>query len=362
MYRLLLILLIVAGETRAAAFDDAQLAAREGRYRDVADILSAEITGGKLEPGNLVVAYSNRGIAYSLLGAYELARQDLLRANSIDPSHPLTLNHLGLLAEQVDEDYAEAFRWYQQAANGGFAASQVNLGNLYRSGKGTPVDKSAARRLYEMAAGQSYAAAYVPLGDMLLAGEGGPRDARLARQWFNRGAEAGIVGGHYLLGVVLADGVGGSANPVAAAQHLRVAAFQGHGDAQNRLGYLYRTGRGVSQSFLEAAKWYRLSADQGNVEAMNRLAWLLATCPVETVCNGPAAVALALEARKVSPGPSIDDSLAAAYARTGEFAMATAIMERLLSELPAGSSQRSRYAARLALYQSGQPYQLMSGS
>ncbi len=362
MFRLFLILLIAAFEIRASAFDDAQIAAREGRYRDVAEILSAEIDGGELEPGNLVVAYSNRGIAYSLLGAYELARQDLLRANSISPSHNLTLNHLGLLAEQVDQDYARAISWYQQAADAGFAASQVNLANLFRSGKGAPVDQRAARRLYETAANQGYAAAFVPLGEMLLEGEGGTRDARNARQWFSRGAEAGVIGAHYALGIVLEEGIGGATNVAAAAEHFSVAAFQGHGDAQNRLGYLYRTGRGVTQDYLEAAKWYRLAADQGNLAAMNRLAWLLATCPTKTVCNGSAAVELALQARNTLPSASIDDSLAAAYARVGEFAMAIAIMERLVSEVPAGSSQRSQYAARLSLYSSGKPYQLGPGS
>lgn len=120
----------------AVALDDAQLAAQEGRYHDVVTILTQLIDSAELNEQEVVVAYSNRGIAHSLLEAYGLAWQDLRHAIKLDDSHALTQNHLGILAEHVDHDYGEAFTWYRKASMQGFAASQVNLGNLYRDGKG----------------------------------------------------------------------------------------------------------------------------------------------------------------------------------------------------------------------------------
>lgn len=339
-------------------FDAAQLAARDGRYREVVEILGAALESGQMEASEVVVAYANRGIAYSLLGAYELARQDLLRANELDPTHNLTLNHLGLLAEQVDEDFSAAAAWYEQAVERGFAASQVNLANLYRDGKGLRKRPSRAFELLSAAASQQYVMAYAPLGEMYLLGEGTDRNYAAAVEWFTRGATEGVVSAHYFLGVVYERGAGVLKDPARAAHYYRVAALQGHGRAQNSLGYLYRAGAGVPQDYLEAAKWYRLAADQEIADAMNRLAWLLATCPVEEVCNGMAAIELAMDAVRTAPTASHLDTLAAAYARSGQFDLAVATMERVLSSLTKSSAEREKFNKRLNRYRNGIPSQL----
>ena len=108
---LILILLLLPVFSLFAAeadFADAQLAAQEGRYRDVILVLTQLIDGGDLNEEQQVVAYANRGIAYSLLNAFAVAKVDLLRALAINPNHTLTLSQMGLLAEEVDEDYEQA--------------------------------------------------------------------------------------------------------------------------------------------------------------------------------------------------------------------------------------------------------------
>ncbi|MGB9624390.1 MAG: tetratricopeptide repeat protein, partial [Phycisphaerae bacterium] len=59
----------------------------------------------------------------------------------------------------------------------------------------------------------------------------------------------------------------------------------------------------------------------GNFRALNNLAWLLATCPVETIRNGPEAVALARRACELTGfrEPILLNTLAAALAETGQF-------------------------------------------
>jgi TPR repeat protein len=342
----------------ASAFDDAQVAAREGRYRDVVDILGAAIADGTMDDADLVVAYANRGIAYSLMGAYQLAEQDLVRAYELNPVHNLTLNHLGLLEEQVHQDYAKAREWYERAASAGFAASQVNLAHLYKDGKGVSRDYRKALGLYQSAADQQYSMAYTPLGRMYFEGLGASRNLTLALEWFAKGAQAGVMDAHYYLGIAHENGNGVVRDLAKAVEYYRIAAMQGHGRAQNSLGYLYRRGRGVEQDFLEAAKWYRLASDQGNIEALNRLAWLLATCPVDTVCNGEVAIELARQAVESDSSASHLDSLAAAYARVGRFDDAIAALERALSGMASSAPSYARYKRRLERYRQGIPTQL----
>ncbi len=350
---LLLFLAGVGSPVQASVFDDARVAAGEGRYREVVELLTGALDTGSLTGAERVVALSNRGIAYSLLKAHALARKDLYRAISIDPDHKLTLNHLGILAEHVDGDYAEAFQWYQKGATAGFAASQVNLASLYIRGLGVGKDPSMALQWYRAAADQGYAMAYAPLGRMYLAGEGVSRDYGAAIQWLQKGVGQGVVEAYYYLGLAHEKGLGMRPDPEKAAGYYLEAAMQGHGEAQNALGYLYRRGAGVEQDFREAAKWYQLAADQGVVQAMNRLAWLLATCPVRSVCNGRKALSLALDAVRAERTPGNLDSLAAAYARVGEFDQAIATVESIVS-MKGGS----RYANRLTQYRQGIPWQL----
>ena len=346
-----------------AELEEAQLAANEGRYSDVVNLLTGVLEEKELDEASRVVAHSNRGIAYSLLNAYALARKDLNSALKLNPDHALTMNHLGLLAEQVEKDYGVAADYYERASALGFSASRVNLAKLFMSGRGVPQTDEKAFELLQQAALEEYAMAYTPLGEMMAEGKGTKRNSRAAVAMFQKSASAGIADGQYALADAYERGVGVGGSNAKAAEYYLKAAVQGHGRAQNSLGYLYRRGSGVPQNFLEAAKWYRLAADQGVPSAMNRLAWLLAGCPEPEICNGELAVELvqrAFEQKDFNEADraSYEDSLAAGYARSGQFDMAIETMTRTLSNLRPGDRQYAGFARRLALYQTGIPKQL----
>ncbi len=339
-------------------FSIAQQAAAEGRYTEVVTTLSEVLDGENLPISDKVVALSNRGIAHSLLKNYDAAESDLLEANALDPGHLLTLNHLGILSEHIKADAVTAATWYEQAAVLGYAASQVNLGNLYRSGSGVERNATEAFRLYQLAAGQSYPAAYVALGEMYMDGEGIERDVSKGISLLQRGVEEGVVTGHYYLGVAYEKGRGVEQDYTRAANHYEQAARQGHARAQNALGYLFRRGNGVQKDFETAVKWYRLAAEQGDSEASNRLAWLLATCLIETVCNGPVALEFALLSTKETENASNLDTLAAAYARVGRFDEAISVIRQIVALDNLSESARNKYSRRLERYQNGIPFQL----
>jgi len=88
----------------------------------------------------------------------------------------------------VPQDYLEAARWYQLAADQGNARAQDNLGVRHVLGDGVPQDDVQAVRLYRLAADQGHARAQFNLGLMYGAGEGVPQDYVEAHLWFNLSA------------------------------------------------------------------------------------------------------------------------------------------------------------------------------
>lgn len=91
----------------------------------------------------------------------------------------------------------------------------------------------------------------------------------------------------------------------------------------------------------------------GNVEALNGLAWHFATCKDPTQHNGKRAVELALQTLSIKPEEkNYLDTLAAAYARNGQFDEAIRMQVRALSIGHINNGEE-----RLILYRQGQPYQ-----
>lgn len=338
--------------------DEAQTAAAEGRFDDVISILSSAIDSEALEDEERAIALSNRGIAFSLLKRFGPAMQDLRMAIELQPDHLLTLNHLGILAEHVALDFEEAALWYEKAAALGYAASQVNLGNLYRDGHGVPKDSVQAVRLYQRAMALDYDVALVALGQMLMDGEGIEQDVGEGVILLQRGVEQGVLTGHYYLGIAHEKGKGVPLNYQIAINHYRTAAVQGHGPSQGALGYMIRRGYGVRKDFIEAVKWYRLAAEQGDIIATNRLAWLLATCPVRRVCDGHAALEFAKLAVDSNRSATNLDSMAAAFARIGEFDKALTLVEEILADKNLRKAAQIKYSQRIYRYQNGIAFQL----
>lgn len=81
--------------------------------------------------------------------------------------------------------------------------------------------------------------------------------------------------------------------------------------------------------FAESIKFGRMAADHGNAWGQNNVAWVLATCRDPEVRDGKLAVQYALQAVEQEPNNyAFVRTLAAAYARNGEFDKAIAAQER----------------------------------
>ena len=99
-----------------------------------------------------------------------------------------------------------------------------------------------------------------------------------------------------------------------------------------------------------------IALDASYARAYNNLAWLLATAEEPSIRNGRRAVELALKACALSDcrDPSVMDTVAAAYARNGDFAKAVEWQERSMANPQ--RAQDDEVQARLKLYRAGKPW------
>jgi serine/threonine-protein kinase len=127
------------------------------------------------------------------------------------------------------------------------------------------------------------------------------------------------------------------------------------GSYARRGGLFLRLGD-YARAFDDLAAAVRLAPDVP--AARNRLAWLQATCPLADLRDGPAAVASATRACELTGWtvPGVLDTLAAAFAESGDFASALKWQARAVRALPESSPDRGPLVARLVLYRIGMPY------
>jgi TPR repeat protein len=92
----------------------------------------------------------------------------------------------------VQQNYAEAARWYRKAAEQGVARSQFNLGLIYDNGRGVPQDYAEAARWYLKAAKQGEAGAQFNLGLMYEYGHGVARNHVQAYRWVSLAASRAV--------------------------------------------------------------------------------------------------------------------------------------------------------------------------
>ena len=118
------------------------------------------------------------------------------------------------------------------------------------------------------------------------------------------------------------------------------------------------TAYGKKGQYDQAISDYNKALEIGPIsaEACNNLAWLLATAKEPRIRNGKKAVELALRACELSEwkNPGYLDTLAASYARVGDFGNATKWQEKALQILEKG--EKAEAQERLSLYRKHRPW------
>lgn len=141
-----------------------------------------------------------------------------------DGDEEFSIGMLYVRGEGVPQDYAEAAKWIQQAADKGHAEAQATLGAMFELGKGEPQDYAQAAVWLRKSAEQGFADAQLPLGDLFYEGKGVPKSYAEAVRWW------------------------------------RMAAEQGDATAQLNLGAAYQFGTGVPTDYSEAYFWWKVAS------------------------------------------------------------------------------------------------------
>lgn len=163
-------------------------------------------------------------------------------------------------------DYKKAALWFQEAALGGVANAQYNLGVLYHQGLG--VEKNM-----ETAIG-----------------------------WYKAAAEQGHPEAAYNLGIAYIEGVGMQYSPQQAARYFERAAEHGIPEAAYNLGLIYENGLLGGQQVEKALYWYGQAADKGgSSEAKTALEQLARAKKI-----GPEALDRILKRDRAQPKPAAD--------------------------------------------------------
>jgi TPR repeat protein len=178
---------------------------------------------------------------------------------------PRAMNNVGLMWAQgvgvPRVDYAEAIRWWKEAARRGYAVSMNNLGLAYANGHGVKQDYRQALRWWEMAAEQGNAWAMNSIGDSYENGLGVEQDYKQALEWYRRAAEAGDALAMYNLGNFHEKGLAVESNPKLALTWYERGADKGVALAMHAAGKLIAEGRGIPADPAEGYAWLTVAGE-----------------------------------------------------------------------------------------------------
>jgi localization factor PodJL len=156
------------------------------------------------------------------------------------------------------------------AALKGDATAAYEIATRFADGKGVPQNYDEAAKWFDRAAQAGVVPAVFRLGTFYEKGLSVKKDVDIARRYYLQAAERGNAKAMHNLAVLDADGGGKGANYKSAAQWFRKAADRGVADSQFNLGILYARGIGVEQNLAESFKWFSLAAAQGDADAANK--------------------------------------------------------------------------------------------
>ena len=190
-------------------------------------------------------------------------KQVLQDANAGDISACAYLGKMYYEGTGVAQNYNEAFKCFQKAADNGVTGAYTWLGVMYYDGQGVAQNYEKAFLWTKKAAENGAANAYVGLGVMYCNGQGVVQNYNEAFKWYQKAADNGAADAYVGLGVMYCKGQGVAKNSNEAFKWFQKAADNGGASAFAYLGDMYYAGDGVAQNYNEALKWYQKAADNG---------------------------------------------------------------------------------------------------
>ncbi len=146
-----------------------------------------------------------------------------------DPKSEAFLGDCYLSGKFVFQDSNESAKWYQKAADQGYAKAQYNLGIFYFKGIGVEENKAEAVKWYRKAADQGYADAQYNLASCYYGGNGVAINKTEAVKWHRKAADQGVAVSQLELGLCYAKGIGVIKNEIEGYKWMLLASAQSEG-------------------------------------------------------------------------------------------------------------------------------------
>ena len=188
-----------------------------------------------------------------------------------------------LRTKQKEEDLLQ---YYQYNADRGDSPSQMVLGYAFMWGiRGVEQDAAQARKYFEMAVDKGDPSAYGALGTIYSQGINSPtnpiaRNYTKAHEYFSRGEELKHPVSYNGMGYLAMRGGGTRRNYTKAVEHFTKAAALKNPEALYNLGVLYQEGKGVEKDKTRAEGFLKSASAKGQVLAH----WMLGTDETKA-CN-----------------------------------------------------------------------------
>jgi localization factor PodJL len=158
-----------------------------------------------------------------------------------------------------------------EAAKKADPLAYFEIGSRYTDGRnGVKIDLAAAAKWYQLAADKGFAPAEYRLASFLEKGTGVTRDLAKAKAMYLSAAEKGNASAMHNLAVLYATGAAGTPDFNEAARWFGAAANLNVRDSQFNLAILYARGSGVKQDLTESYKWFGIAAKQGDQDAAQK--------------------------------------------------------------------------------------------
>ncbi len=262
------------------------------------------------------------------------------------------MSHLARSLRASPTGAEQAADWYRKAFTAGDANALVALAFMHIGGELTASEPlSEANRLLRQAAAAGSATAMVRLAHHYLAGTGLPKDYVESQALFLQASALGNADADVGLGYLYQAELMPLSSDRSAAYWYERAAHAGNVEGQLRWARMLLD-KGRSR---QARDWFAAAARQDSIAAHNNLAWLLATLDDVELRDGKRALAHASVAVEAEPSSAHLDTLAAAYAETGQFDRAIVIQrEALAALLPSDDGLRAGLERRLQGYRQAQ--------
>jgi TPR repeat protein len=253
-----------------------------------------------------------------------------------------------------EPDPTQAIALYQQASDKGSVDALVGLGYMYIGTETGTADQKRAVDYFTQAAKQGSPAGQTALGYSYLYGTGVARDYALAREWLERATSMNFPPAYAGLAYLYAAGLGIQANVARAKELYLQGAMLGDLRAQLSLANLELKPPTTEARCETALRWLRAAAEQGDPDGQNGYAWVLATSRFDRLRDGEVALEEALKATASERSAQRLDTLAAAFAETGDFEKAVSTQREAIAALTADEERlRAELNTHLDAYTKG---------